>query len=366
MADTPLLDASAPSPRRRVAWALGLAWVGLHVLGMAAGGFHLEAEHAFLWGSAAPEAVLRHGALTPALIEQGEAQRLVTGAGYLGPGLLSLVLGLWIGLSSLAFLEQRVGALRLVFTLLTGAVAGGLARTALNAGSTLPHSAGWDVIMAAVGARIPWGLARGGPEGRTAVSSALAFAALSVGLVYLTNDGRLEPLRGQGVAFVVGALALGLLRPGGAGAPPGRVGKGLGLLALAAVALAVGVQVRQALAAPGRGPVAALLERLDAAEDAALSLWREGRDPGRVPRSEREALGERLDALLTDPALPGLPGESELRAFAQALRPLATGDLRDPSGVLARLKRAAAAWSPVERRLRAQNGLGEPDAAPWR
>lgn len=366
MAAAPPPAASLPAPRRRVAWALGSAWIALHLLGMAAQGFRVEAEHVFLWGSAAPEAVLRHGALTPALIEQGEVQRLVTGAGYLGPGLLSLVLGLWIGLSSLAFLEQRVGALRLVVTLLAGAVAGGLTRTALNAGSTLPHSAGWDVIMAAVGARIPWGLARGGAEGRTAISSALAFAAFSVALVYFTNDGRLEPLRGQGAAFVAGALALGLLRPGGAGAPAGPWVRGLGALALAAVALAVGVQVRQALAAPGRGPVAALLERLDAAEDAALSLWREGRDPSRVPSSEREALGARLDALLSDPALAGLSGEGELRGFAQALRPLATGDLRDPSGVLARLKRAAAAWSPVERRLRAQNGLGEPDAAPWR
>ncbi len=360
---------SAPSPRaaepaRRLTLALGLAWVGLHVAGLAARGFAVASESVWTWGAPDPEAVLRHGGFTPALLEAGELQRLLTGPGYLGPGVLSVLLGLWIGLSSLAFLERRVGWARLLTTLVSGAVVGGLVRSRLNAGSPLLHSTGWDLILAAVGARIPYGLRLGGTAGRAAVSGALAFAALSVALVYATNAGNLEPLRGQGAAFAAGALTLGLW--GGGAQAPGPAARSLGSLALVAVLTAVGVQTAQAFSAPARGPLTALLERLAAAEHAAATLWREQRDPASIPPAERAALGERLDALLAEPALSGLAGEAELRALAESLRPLATGDLRDPGGVLARARRAAAAWIPLERRLRAQAGLGEPPRAPWR
>lgn len=360
-------DGPAPRRGRWLGTTLLVLWVALHGLGLWAKDFRMQAPHPLLWGAPDLDAMIRHGALVPALVAQGEWQRLLTGPGLLGAGVLSLLLGLWMGVSALRFLEQAAGSARALLVLVSGTLAAGCAQTWWFApGSTLPHVAGWDLILAAVGARLTWGLATGGTVGRTAASSALAFAALTVALAYFTPGAGLIALRSEAVAFVTGALVLLLLGPRRVHAAPGAGTRALAALALLAVLGAAGLQARQALADPGTDTVKHLLTLLDRAEDAAVRLWRLDRDPARIPRSEREALGLLLDELQADEALPGLEGEAELRAFVAALRPLATGDLRDPSGVLARLQRAARAWTPREASHRGRHGLGAPEAKPWR
>lgn len=365
--DRPAPPAPAAPRGTPLARVLLLAWVALHLLGLWAKDFRMEAPHALLWGAPDLDAMIRHGALVPLLVQQGEWQRLLTGPGLLGAGVLSLLLGLWMGASSLRFLERAAGSARALVVLTAGAAAAGAAQALLFTPlSGLPALAGWDLILAAVGARLTWGLATGGTPGRTAASSALAFAAISVAFALLTPGQGLASLRSEAVAFGTGALVLLALGPRRSAQPPGAAARGLALLCLLAVGAAVAVQTRQALADPGTGTVRHLLVSLDGVEDAAVRLWRLDRDPRSIPGSEREALGRQLAALRDDEALRGLEGEAELRALLAAFEPLATGDLRDPSGVLARLRRAARAWSPFEQRHRARHGLGTPEVKPWR
>jgi hypothetical protein len=204
---------------------VALAWVALQALGLAAGGWDFGPGHVLTWGSVEVGTLLRHGALAAGLVEDGELQRLVTGAGTFAGGALALFLGLWVFASSSAGLERRFGSARTGLVLLASALAGAWVRVRFAPGPAglLPQPAAWDVVLGAVGARIPWGLARGGTEGRTAVSSALAFAALSVALVMLQPGGRWWMLYGEGAGFAAGALALVVLGPRRSERPAGAV-----------------------------------------------------------------------------------------------------------------------------------------------
>jgi hypothetical protein len=147
--------------------------------------------------------------------------------------------------------------------------------------------------------------------------------------------------------------------------PPGTVVKGAAVLGLLAVLLAAGIQARQALADPGVAQAQRVLALLETTEAEARRLWNAS-NPSRVPRAERDAFGTRLDAARTSPDLEGMEGRTELMAYFESMRPLATGDLRDPTAVLPRLKAAYARWEPFERSFLLRHGARPRGIPPWR
>ena len=292
-APAPALDADlAPEPReraRRVTWTLALVWAALHVLGLATDGWQL-AGNVFTWGSVTNETLVRHGALVPALVSEGEGHRLLTGSGtvsggVMAGGVLPLLLAVWVLVSAAGALERRAGSARAGLVLLAAGLGGAGLRTVVFAGSTQPQAMGWDVVMGAVGAQIPWGIAVGGRTGRVVVSSALAFVALSIALVMIPPGGAWWMLYGQGAGFVAGALAFALLGPRRADAPPSVVVKGVALLGLLAMLGAAGLQARQAIADPGAAQAQRVLALLEGVETEAKRLW--NANPSRVTRADR-------------------------------------------------------------------------------
>jgi hypothetical protein len=278
-----------------------------------------------------------------------------------GQGALSLLLALWVFLPAAARLERAFGSARALLVLLAGTLAGAAALVLLDRGGQRLALGGWNLALAAVGAAVPSGLAQGGPDGRRIVSGAFAFLALSVVLVALVPGGRWIDAAGEGVAFAAGALTLALLGPRPDPLPPGRGVVLLSLVGLAFVGTAVTRQALQA-AAQGGGVGTGLVRALEQAEREAQRLLRAS-DPRRVTADERAALGARLDALLARADDAG-DGAQALRGYLAALRPVATGDLRDPSAVTSRARRAFEAWRPHEERLR--QGLDPRPVPPWR
>lgn len=360
--------AAPPGPpargSRRLTWALVLAWAALHLAGLAAGGWRLEGN-ALTWASVDLASLRRHGVLVPALVSEGEVQRLVTGVGAVGGGALSLLLAVWVFASAGGGLERGAGTARAGLVLLASALAGAGLQTFLWPRWDQPLPGAWDLVLGAVGAQIPWGLAEGGRAGRTRISSALAFVALSAALLLLQPGGEPWMLYGQGAAFVAGALTLTLLGPRRLEAAPARGTRGAALLALLTVLAAVGLQARQAWSDPGAARAERLLTALDEVEREALRLWT-ARDPSRVPRAEREALGRRLTDLRASPDLEGLEGAADLGAYLDALTPIATGELRDPTAVAPRIRAAQARWSAAERTLRLRLGFRPHEPLSWR
>ena len=53
-------------------------------------------------------------------------------------------------------------------------------------------------------------------------------------------------------------------------------------------------------------------------------------------------------------------------AYLESLRPLATGDLRDPTAVVPRVRAAFARWEPFERSFRLRHGERPRDHLPLR
>jgi hypothetical protein len=205
----------------------------------------------------------------------------------------------------------------------------------------------------------------GGREGRTLVSGAFAYVAFVALLAYALPGTPASHLWGEGLAFVGGALAIVLLGPKRSFDPAGPLTRLAGIATLALVLLAAGLQAKSADAADEAPAWSALLASLDESEKAARRLWN-ARDPSRVPASERADLGRQLDALAASPLLDDYDGADAFRTYLDSMRPLATGDLRDPTAVLPRLKAGYRAWAPHEDALR--RGLGRLTRAvpPWR
>ena len=358
--EPPHVVATGARRTRRLTWAIALAWVVVHLVGLAASGWRLEGG-ALTWGSPDLAVLRQHGALVPALVSQGEVQRVVTGAGTVVGGVLSLLLALWVFTSAAGSLERGAGTARAGLVLFAATLAGGTVAVAMLPTSNMPLPAAWHLVLGAVGAQVPWGLAVGGPEGRTLVSSALAFVVLSALLMLFQPGGGWWLLWGEAGAFAGGALALTVLGPRRLAAPPSPLVRIHALAALLAVLVAIGLQVRQASADPG----ARLLEEVLRVESEAVSLW-DARDPSRVPRADRTALGVHLDALTASKEVEALEGAAELRAYLAAMRPLATGDLRDPTAVGPRLRAAQRSWHAMELRWRVRLGVAPREPAYWR
>jgi|GEM_PF-4346859 len=359
----PRPDASAAGAGSRHAWAtaaVALLWLGLHVAGLVASGGRLASDHAFTWAGVPQEQLLKHGALVPARVSAGEWQRLLTGSAVVGQGALSLALALWIFLSSARALERLAGTSRAWIVMTLAALAGALARVAWVPESRMVHMAGWDLVLGVVGARIPLGLALGGPAGRTLVSSAFAFLALSALLAYAMPGTSTSHYVGEGVGFVAGALTLTLLGPRRLLRPPGPATRALAWASLALLLCAAGWQVKTTLGALDEGRVRQVLKAVSAA-DLAGQQYVKSPSPTRL-----EALRDRLDAARAAADVKGLEGASELEAYLDLMASLLSADRRDSLALHGRLRAAYEAWAPFETRLARSSGADTRSVAPWR
>jgi hypothetical protein len=349
--------------RARVVLTFMLALLALHVAGVIANGGRLASDHVFTWGGVPPEIQVRHGALVPGRVTGGETWRLLTGAGALGQGALGLVFGLLVLGGSGRRLERVVGSSRTLLVLVAATLAGALVRVAYVPESRFAHQAGWDPLLGLVGALVPLGLGIGGPEGRMLFHRSLAYLAFLAVLAIAIPGQPASHLWGEGAAVVAGALTLLLLGPRRSLAPAGTVVRGLGVVALLLVLGAVALQTRSALGGTDVR-LASFTSSLRKAEDDAHKLWT-ARNPARVAPEARTDLGLALDRLRDDPVLGDVEGAAELRAYLEAMRPIATGELRDTGRVLKRLKEAFAAWKPHDDALHLRVGRSKRWAAPW-
>lgn len=358
-----------PAPARAgLTLALGLAWLALHLCGLWASGAPLGGPHVLLWGAVPPGTQVAQGALVPARVLAGEPWRVLCGAGIAAHGLVGLLLALWVLSGTVRGVEPLLGRARLLLVLLLATLAGAAARILLDPAARTPQAAGWDLVLGAVGARIPLGLALGGSAGRQMVSGALAWVALSALLAYALPGTPASHLAGEGAGLCGGALAVLLLGPRRCLRPAGRVPRVLAGLGAAAVLACAALQVHAAqgggAGAAGEAGVRAWLEQLARAERSARTL-RDGRAPG--ADAAREGLTALLDALEREaPVARDAAGKAALEAYLASLRSVLRDDLRDPSLGLARLKRAYAGWAPHEERLRQQHGLLTRAVPPWR
>jgi hypothetical protein len=361
-------DALPPGPAPSRAWVtlvVALLWLGLHVAGLVVSGAPLESDHVFTWAAVPPELQIRHGALVPSRVTGGEWQRVITGAAVAGQGALGLALALFMLAGAGRALERIVGSWRTLVVVTFAVAVGGVVRVLYDPESRFPHVAGWDLTMGLVGARVPLGLALGGREGRTLVSGAFAYVAFVAVLAFAIPGTPASHLWGEGAAFVGGALAVVLLGPRRSFAPPGTLTRLAGVATLAFVLVAAGLQARTADASGSDPAWKALLASLDDTEEAARLLWK-ARDPTRVVPGSREDLGRQLDDLSASSLLKGFDGADAFRAYLESMRPLATGDLRDPTAVLARLKAGYRTWAPHEDALRRRLGRLTRAVPPWR
>ena len=337
----------------RHAWAtttVVLLWLGLHVAGLIAGGGRLSSDHVFTWAGVPQEQLLRHGALVPARVTAGEWQRLLTGSAVVGQGALSLLLALWVFVGSARSLERLAGTSRAWIVMIVAALAGALTRVAWVPDSRLVHMAGWDLILGVVGARIPLGLALGGPQGRTLVSSAFAFLALSALLAYAMPGTPTSHYLGEGVGFVVGALTLTLLGPRRLLRPPGPPTRGVALLCLALLLGAAGWQVKTTLSGIDDAAVRRVLKAVASAD---LAGQRHAKNPS---ADSLETLRARLESARAAADLRGLDGASELDAYLDLLESLLSAERRDAIALHGRLRAAYEAWAPFENRLARSSG----------
>lgn len=363
-ASGPTIPGAPATTRAWLAWSLGLLWAGLHLGGLWLAGAPLGGPQVLLWGSVPAAQQVEQGALVPARLVAGEPWRAITGAGVVAQGLLGLLLALWVLWGTVRPLEPWLGRARLLLVLLLATLAGAAVRTWVDPAARTPQAAGWDLVLGALGARIPLGLALGGRAGRQVASGALAWVALSALLAYALPGTPLSQLAGEGAGLAGGALAVLLLGPRRCLQPPGRVARRLGTLAAALVVASAALQAHAALGGAEREQdVRAWLQRLERAERTARAL----RD-GRARATEEDAQGLRalLEALRRDaPQLPGEAGET-LQAYLDLLDAVPGEDLRDPSLGLGRLQRGYGAWAPHESRLRQRHGVLTRAVPPWR
>lgn len=362
----PSLAAPAPgASRAMLTLALALLWVALHLGALAASDAPLGGRNVLLWGAVTPAAQVQAGALVPARVASGEPWRVLTGAGVVAPSLLGLLLALWVLSGSVRSLEHLVGRSRLLLVLGLATLAGAALRVLLDPAAREPQAAGWDLVLGAVGARIPLGLALGGSAGRQMVSGALAWVALAAVLALALPGTPQAHLAGEAAGLVGGVLAVVLLGPRRCLGPASRTVGALAAMAAVAVLACAGLQVHAALGSPAREQDArAWLERLAQAERSARSLYEGRAAPGSAAREGLPALLEGLEA--TAPLDDEGTAREALGAYVDSLRSLARDDLRDPSLALARLKRGYAGWAPHEARLRARAGLLTRAVPPWR
>lgn len=356
----PARDAGATPRHAWATTAVVLLWLGLHIAGLVAGGGRLASDHVFTWAGVPQEQLLKHGALVPARVSNGEWQRLLTGSAVVGQGALSLLLALWIFVGSARSLERLAGTSRAWIVMLVAALAGALARVAWVPDSRMVHMAGWDLVLGVVGARIPLGLALGGPPGRTLVSSAFAFLALSALLAYAMPGTPTSHYVGEGVGFIAGALTLVLLGPRRLLRPPGPPTQALAWICLALALGAGGWQVKTTLGALDDAAVRRALKAVSAADFA-------GQQYVKSPSADSLAtLRSRLESARAAADLRGLEGASELYAYLDLMESLLSADRRDSLALNGRLRAAYEAWAPFETRLARSSGADTRSVAPWR
>lgn len=339
-----------PGSRTPVCWWLFLTWVVVHVGALVISGGVKSAPGLpwYMWGSPTREALLRVGGALPGLIRLGDWHRLIT-YGFVHAFVLHLLLNAWVFLAVGRLLESVIGSARLFLIFVVSVIGGGVAHQLFSEALMIGASGG---VFGVVGALGLWSLRAQHPQAKAARATALIFLLFSAALFFLpsvANDAHIGGL----VAGVVTMALLGPRRSEARAGVPTRAAAWVVLLVV------IGAGAVQAMDAPAGASAEthAFLRDLRQTELEATRLYN---NPIHAKPEEREALGRRLDALLAAPWLDGWEGEEAFRAYVEAWRPVATGDIPDPFAFDAQLEAARAAWSPVLKRLRLGSGAPPP------
>jgi membrane associated rhomboid family serine protease len=336
-------DAPAARGSRRVTLLLSLVFALAYGGSILLAGGPRPAPAWWLWGSADPSVLVRLGATVPRYVREGEAWRLVNGA-FLHAFLLHLALNLWVFTSVGSALEALLGSARAWLVFLAGAVAGGLAATAMAPDSLVPTVGASGGIFGVVGALGVWSVRARHPAAPAVRRMVVLFLLIGVALGFLPGVSN----EGHAGGFLGGAVAMAAIGPRRSTRPAGRVTKGLaGVTALLALAaLALGAARAGSVGAPEE--VRAFLADVRAMERQAERLLDR---PEHATPAAREGLQRRLEALAETPWLDGYEGADAFRAWLEAWRPVARGEVPDPFAFQRRLDLATRAWKPYERRL---------------
>jgi membrane associated rhomboid family serine protease len=341
-------EAPPTAPRTRVTILLAVCWALFYGLSLYLSGGPRPVPSPFLWGTPSDEVLRRLGAEVPALVRQGDWQRVITHA-FLHGFLLHLVLNVWVWLAVGRLLEQVAGSARCWIVFCIAAIGGGIAHL-LWVGGSIPAVGASGGIFGAVGALGIWSVRARHPAAPSVRRMVFFFLVISALLVLVPGVSH----AGHGGGFVGGALAMLILGPRRVHLPaPASVRGAAVVLALLAVT-AGGVQAWRAIGMGPRGEVAAFVTELRAVERLADRIDRGARY---IEDEKRQELGGRIDALLGTDWLEGWEGETAFRAYMEALRPLAEGNVPDPFVFDAQRDAAKAAWRPYFERLRAEHGL---------
>jgi len=361
-----MTEAARTFPLRLLVW---LGWTLPYALLLWPGDASLVSGPFWEWGTPAPSRLEAFGAAAPRLVEQGEWQRLLLSP-WLHRSLLGYaLLSLWLA-SSLGRARALVGSARAFLVFAGTGVAGAGAHVVFHAGSSIVGAGPFDALMGLLGAQLVVGTVRGGEGGRVARNSALVslawIAAFTALFWWLAGDAPAALLRALfGIEAMLGGLLAGVLL--GLLLAPRRehAGRGFRLaarLALLLLLAAAAVQVPRALAEGERGRFVEWVDALRAVELRAEYLA--GR-PQAGP-DERASVGAALDDLAAHPFLEGFVGAAAARAYLDAMRPVATGDMSRPDLVVPRLRQTFLAWwRGHEEPTRAKYGLDPRGRLPW-
>ncbi len=341
--------------KRRFAWvflAVAASWVALLVLALQRSGW--PGPPGGRWwaaGSPDPRILQGLGALVPGRVGDGQVQRLLT-YGFLHGSALGLLFDLWFAWWAFRMFERLAGASRAWIVFVIALVAGGLAHDATARGAMVwaPLVGAWPGVLGLAGALGAWAFSSKEPLAK-ATRRSVIFLVLLVAAFALVLDAPLASEVGGLIAGVGAMLLLGPRRAMSVSASgPTRVVAALLLLAT----VAAGAVQASRSPAPDREVLAPLLRDLGIMERLAYRLYDH---PLEATPARRTELASKLDALAATSVLEDREAKAAFRAYLEAWRPVAEGNVPDPFAFDAKLEAARSRWRTFEKRLRASGGV---------
>lgn len=357
------------SSRPRAARFLGLVpgvlllWAALYLVLMWQSGWPWGSQQIWSSGTVDSHVLDRFGSAVPVRIHQGQWQRILTGL-LLHGSLLSLLMLSWWWAGQARTLRGLIGAWPTFSLMVLGGAAGAAAHALRIPESNVAAPGPLLMVVSLVGVQLAYGLFARQPRSKALLISSFVSIAILAGLQwYFTRAHR----AGAGLVAQYGEVAMlsslgaglaltALLRPWRSEHP--KRGRVVGALVLLIAGLACATQ-GQALSRSDAGSRKQVLQLTRDVYTAGAHARRVYVAGAAARRPERDRLHRLLQGL-RGPSADALdePDAERLRAYADAMQPLATGDVPDPSGVLVRCRKALRAWyEESEKGMRADVGL---------